>query len=226
ELRVNGREGEEVNVGAHLQARVNVLERDAADEPALKVQLRIGVLTEDAADAVHKLGAKHPFLTARYVLVVGDYRGHLLCRLGYRCVGERQFAGGEELVVLVRPCRAHVDVLEPVGQRPGVTPADGPWGLAGRDVLIADRDHLVPGRRDLDAHSLERIGVIPDGALGIGFHSDAVELAVHGTQVLPGLAVARADVGCRQPQSGQRLERSLAGQVSHHAWAWYDGDHR
>src|SRR5690606_15768744 len=83
-----------------------------------------------------------------------------------------------ELVVLLRAGLGEVDVLEPVGQRPAVRPADRERGDAGVVHRLRGGEEFVPGLGLVGARVLEDLGVVPDQRLVGGLVVDAVLLAV------------------------------------------------
>ncbi len=94
-----------------------------------------------------------------------------------------------QLVVHLRACRAQVDVLEPVRQRPADIGADREAGNARiGDDLKSTREDL-PRLGDLGTGILIDPDVVPDRRLVGRLEPDAVELIVVGRQILPRVRV-------------------------------------
>src|SRR5690606_8664757 len=102
-----------------------------------------------------------------------------------------------ELVVLLRAGLGEVDVLEPVGQRPAVRPADRERGDAGVVHRLRGGEEFVPGLGLVGARVLEDLGVVPDQRLVGGLVVDAVLLAVDRADVLPALRVVLGQLRLR-----------------------------
>ena len=81
----------------------------------------------------------------------GEHLDELLDGRDDRRIRPLHLVGHVQLHVHVGARHAHVDVLEPVRERPPVLRADGQRGLSRRDVLVLQGQQVVPGVRNLRA---------------------------------------------------------------------------
>src|SRR5215475_9680546 len=122
---------------------------------------------------------------------------------------------GEQGLVLRRPGRAGVEVLEPVGQRPRARAracSDRPGNETLRLVLLRQRLKLGEGRGGLEVVLLERVGVVPDDALRVRLRRDPVELPADLRVLRPGVSVTRLDVRGGEAQLADLLQYPLLGE--------------
>ncbi len=192
-------------------------------EPALRRVLKHGGLR------VADKGAQDGGRTAVHILGVEPDVAHDVGRVNDRGVIEGDLVRHPG-VIGFRRGGAQQYVLDPVRGYPAghaaVLDADAPGGHA---LLfhngIAQRQHLIPGLRDLVAGCLEGRHRIPDDGLRAGPIEEAVEGVVHRAQVNPGVAVVLGDDAGIQLRA-QVYQDAVAGELRHQGRLREDGDIR
>ena len=128
-----------------------------------------------------------------------------------------------QVVVLLRGRDADEEVLEVVGERPAALSACRKRHLAGRLVLVRDYKQLVQRLRLGDAQGLERRGLVPEGALGVGLPYKTVERAIECAQVGVTFVKGRVE-GCARHEGIDLDQGACSGKLRHLAGAGFERD--
>ncbi len=224
----NGREVEEVGIGADLRA----FREEGRDEGRLTVHVAFGRRREEALGAVAEVGRGN---ACRSAIHPGIILGELA--EGFDCADD---FGGIELDLVRHPlvvdfrrlCAQH-HVFDPIGGRPaGGTAraqADAPRLAAIGDDLVRELHQVFHRLRDFITRILEVLRHIPDEALQVGLVGESVEarcavLALVGTERHPrrtGAVVVGDELGV---VGRKRHEAALGGEIGEQSRLRQDRD--
>ena len=189
---------------------------EVAHEPALVVQLGVAGQHEiPCIDESGGVGAGRPSCEA----LIGrrDEIAEPLHGLHDGWIRPRDLVGDEQLVVRLGAGDPDVDVLEPVGERPSVHPAERQRYLAVVDVGGDDVQELVERVGRVVPEGFERRRLVPEGALRVRRGEQAVQLSVERPQVEDALGVVGVDAAHVHAEVREREGDTVVDELLHDA---------